>query len=96
VVSGRLTNGHVVPPPLWGRLGGGRDASAAQKTLPLPTKVPFSAADAAGPHLDPPHKGEDVSKMVIFVCQDNHQPRGQQRSHAFRSDGGGGTVCVNR
>jgi hypothetical protein len=27
--------------------------------------------------------------MVIFVCQDNHQPRGQQRTHAFRSDGGG-------
>jgi hypothetical protein len=27
--------------------------------------------------------------MVIFVCQDNHQPRGQQRTHAFRSGGGG-------
>jgi hypothetical protein len=27
--------------------------------------------------------------MVIFVCQDNHQPRGQQRTHAFRTGGGG-------
>ena len=41
--------------PLVGEGGGGRAASAAQKTL---DGEDYSAADAAGPRPNPPHKGE--------------------------------------
>jgi valyl-tRNA synthetase len=48
------------PSPLVGEdQGGGRAASAAQETQTsqFPTTI-YSAADAAGPHPNPPHKGE--------------------------------------
>ena len=40
--------------------------------------------------------GHAYLEIVIFVCQDNHQPRGQQRTHAFRSGGGGYRNALNR
>ncbi|MFL6773447.1 MAG: valine--tRNA ligase, partial [Sphingomicrobium sp.] len=42
--------------------GGGRAASAAQETL--------SAADAAGPHPNPPHKGEGGSELARHYPND--------------------------
>ncbi len=47
------------PSPLVGEdKGGGPGASAPEKTARLPLMGSFSAADAAGPHPNPPHKGE--------------------------------------
>jgi type I restriction-modification system DNA methylase subunit len=44
--------------PLVGEVGGGRAAFAAQKTFSRTSEPGLSAADAAGPHPNPPHKGE--------------------------------------
>lgn len=44
-------------PPAGEDQGGGRDASASPKTL--------SAADAAGPRPNPPHKGEGVELQLL-------------------------------
>jgi very-short-patch-repair endonuclease len=43
--------------PLVGEVGGGRDASASQMTL--------SAADAAAPPPNPPHKGEGLRRLGL-------------------------------
>ena len=54
------------PSPLVGEdQGGGRAASAAQKTqTPNDTAAIHSDADASGPHPNPPHKGEGILGRV--------------------------------
>ncbi|MFM2411488.1 MAG: hypothetical protein RL481_2316, partial [Pseudomonadota bacterium] len=42
--------------------GGGRAASAAHKTL---DGEEYSAANAAGPHPNPPHEGEGVEQQLL-------------------------------
>ena len=66
-----VEEGIVKPSPLVGEdQGGGRAASAAQKTL---DREDYSAADAAGPHPNPPHKGEgtlaDQAERAARLCK---------------------------
>ncbi len=48
----------AIPSPPVGEAGGGRAASAAQKTSGAEE---YSDADASGPHPGPPHKGEGMT-----------------------------------
>ena len=60
--------GYYFPSPLVGEIGGGRAAPAAQKTpTSNDTATSHSDADASGPHPNPPHKGEGISKDAIFA-----------------------------
>jgi Type ISP C-terminal specificity domain len=61
--------------PLVGEAGGGRAASAAQKTSGAED---YSAADAAGPHPNPPHEGEgelpDELRVFDYIYGVLHSP----------------------
>ncbi|MBC7987259.1 MAG: isoleucine--tRNA ligase [Sphingomonadaceae bacterium] len=64
--TGERSEPWPISSPLVGEdQGGGPAASAAEKTLSTVGEDRiFSAADAAGPHPGPPHKGEGVSSQA--------------------------------
>ena len=67
--SRRVIEGYLFKPsPLVGEVGGGRVASAAQKThsSDAPATIP-SAADASGPHPNPPHRGEGTLSLILAI-----------------------------
>ena len=67
--SRRVIEGYLFKPsPLVGEVGGGRVASAAQKThtSDAPATIP-SAADATGPHPNPPHGGEGTLSLILAI-----------------------------
>ena len=66
--------------PLVGEAGGGRDASASQENpLSLRSHKSLSAADAAGPPPNPPHKGEGLKRLKL-------PPGATQRARRLRRD----------
>jgi glycyl-tRNA synthetase beta chain len=63
--------------PLVGEVGGGRAASAAQKTqTPTDTVTIYSAADAAGPHPIPsPQGGGTLEEAALLTALDTAEPK---------------------
>ena len=67
--SRRVIEGYLFKPsPLVGEVGGGRVASAAQKTHSSDAPATIqSDADASGPHPNPPHKGEGTLSLILAI-----------------------------
>jgi hypothetical protein len=67
--SRRVIEGYLFKAsPLVGEVGGGRAASAAQKsqTSNATATIP-SDADASGPHPNPPHRGEGTLSLILAI-----------------------------
>ena len=79
-------------PPVGEDKGGGLVASATEKTASVPAQQNLAAADAAGPHPSPPHKGEGVRVAVSPLAKRLAEQNGVDLASITGSGPGGRIV----
>jgi pyruvate dehydrogenase E2 component (dihydrolipoamide acetyltransferase) len=83
--------GKPSSPPVGEDKGGGPVASATEKAASVPVQSSLSAADAAGPHPSPPHKGEGARVAISPLAKRLAEQKGVDLS-TITGTGPGGRI----